>query len=81
MAHDDKHTRYAAAVAAELNDERERQEVGYRELERRTGINMGTLNRYFSGSRTLPVSTLYTLSEALGVDALTIAGRAQKRMK
>lgn len=81
MAHEDKHTKYAQAVAAELNAVREQEQIGYRELERRTGINQGTLSRYLNGSRTLPVSTLYAIAEGLGVDALTIAGRAQKRMK
>lgn len=77
----EKHTRYAEAVATELRAERAVQQITLNELAERTEINKGTLHKYLSGQRVLPISTLYAICEGLGVDALEIGARAQKRMQ
>lgn len=77
----EKHARFAEAVATELRAERAVQQMSLDVLAEKTGINKGTLHKYLSGKRVLPISTLHAISEGLGVDALIIAARAQKRME
>lgn len=81
MAIDKHHAEFATAVAKVLQDERNNQGVGLRELSRRTGINTGNLSLYLNGKRVLPLSTLNAISDALGLDALTISARTKESMK
>ena len=81
MAIEEHHTEFATAVAKVLQEERNDQGMGLRELSKRTGINTGNLSLYLNGKRVLPLSTLDAISDALGLDALTISARTKKNMQ
>lgn len=75
-----RHEEFAKAVAAELRAERAAQQATYETLAEHMGSNPGTLYKYFSGKRAIPLSTFSAICEALRIDPLTIGQRAQQRI-
>jgi len=72
---------FQAAVIAEFEAEREKRGISYREIEKRTGINTGTLSKWIKGGTEIRVQALYELCQAIGVDIFVITKRAQDRLK
>ena len=78
---DKRHEDFAKAIAAELRAERAAQQATYEALAERMDSNPGTLYKYFSGKRALPLGTFSAVCDALGVDPMTIGQRAQQRLQ
>lgn len=78
ITHMDK---YVEAAAAELRAAQARARMSDVALAAASGIPVVTLRRYLKGERDTPVSTLFKISEALGVPAGQLLDDAMKHVK
>lgn len=69
-----------AAVAAELRAERVAQEVTFDALTERVSLSKSTLLLLFNARRLISIEALVEIADALGVSALEIVERAERRL-
>lgn len=60
--------KYVAAAAAELRAAQGRAQLTDTALAKRSGIPVVTLRRYLKGERDAPMSAIFKLCEALGIE-------------
>jgi len=77
----EKRDAYTLAVAAQLRAEIAAAGLSVVAASKRSGIPRGTLVRYLDGTREIPVSVMYRIAHALGLDVSTVAGRADDRFE
>jgi transcriptional regulator with XRE-family HTH domain len=73
-------SKYNAVVGDELQAERAAKHLTVRELSEQSGIVKGTLQRYLSGHRDIPVPALYAIANALDLEPAVILDRASARL-
>lgn len=78
MATDKAFTQAALDV---LREHLEAEDIGYREMERRTGMNRGTLSKRLNGKHALTIDVLDELYTAAGMDTGAALAAAYKRIK
>lgn len=72
---------YVAAASAELRAAQARANLTDTALADKSGIPVVTLRRYLKGSRDTPVSALFKIAGALGVDAGRLLDDAAERIQ
>ena len=72
---------YVAAASAELRAAQARANLTDTALAERSGIPVVTLRRYLKGSRDTPVSALFKISGALGIDPGRLLDDAAERIQ
>lgn len=75
----EKRDAYTLAVAAQLRAEIAAAGLSVVGAAKKSGVPRGTLVRYLDGTREIPVSVMYRLALALGVDVPTLIERADDR--
>lgn len=78
MATDKAFTLAAIDVFKKMIDERG---VSYRDIEKRSGMNRGTISRRLSGKHSLTVDALMELCAGAGVDAGEVLKESYQRLK
>ncbi|MBB3158234.1 transcriptional regulator with XRE-family HTH domain [Microbacterium proteolyticum] len=72
---------YVAAASAELRAAQGRAKLSNVALAAKSGIPLPTLRRYLNGERDTPVSALFRIANALGVDAGRLLNDAADRVE
>ncbi|WAC68867.1 helix-turn-helix domain-containing protein [Microbacterium sp. SL75] len=72
---------YVAAASAELRAAQGRANLNDVALAAKSGIPVATLRRYLKGDRDTPVSALFRIAKALGVDAGRLLDDAAERVQ
>lgn len=68
--------RQMEAIAAELRSEVARQQLTYKVVAERAGMQQMTVSRYMRGERDIPMSKLFAMCRALGITAGDLLARA-----
>lgn len=69
-----------AAVARAIAAETAAQGMSVPELAERAGMVYGTLNNYVKHGRVIPLTALYKIADALGMDVQTLWTKAMERL-
>lgn len=68
-------------LGAEIRGELAAQGLEINDLVQRSGVERTSLWRYLRGDRPMPLDVLFSVAEALGMDASELVERAEKRAR